>query len=86
MTNLNNKILVSWAVLILDEKASIDDVPVKLQAGVQEVLDYFTQAVDKPNSTKSYTDATGTTTTTSASEPTADLIANADKAVADTTK
>ncbi|GAX07257.1 hypothetical protein IWT25_02611 [Secundilactobacillus pentosiphilus] len=41
MTKLNNATQVLFASLILNGKASIDDVPDKLKEGVQAELDFF---------------------------------------------
>ncbi len=41
MTKLNNATQVLFASLILNGKASIDDVPAKLKDGVQAELDFF---------------------------------------------
>lgn len=58
MTKLNNATNVLFSALILNGKASIDDVPEKLRDGVQAELDFFNdigieedtpqKAVDKP--------------------------------------
>ncbi len=41
MTKLNNATNVLFSALILNGKASIDDVPAKLKDGVQAELDFF---------------------------------------------
>lgn len=41
MAKLNNATAVLFASLILNSKASIDDVPEKLKDGVQAELDFF---------------------------------------------
>lgn len=41
MAKLNNPTNVLFSALILNGKASIDDVPAKLRAGVQAELDFF---------------------------------------------
>lgn len=58
MAKLNNATAVLFASLILNSKASIDDVPEKLRDGVQAELDFFNdigivddtpqKVVDKP--------------------------------------
>lgn len=84
---MNNKILVSWAVLILDEKASIDDVPTKLQSGVQEVMDYFTQAVtEAPKETADSTEPATKPAKVPVTESTDQVVADANDAVKEATK
>lgn len=58
MTKLSNSTNVLFSALILNGKASIDDVPAKLRAGVQAELDFFNDI-----------DITGTAETTAADTP-----------------
>lgn len=83
---MNNKALVSWTILILDEKASIDDVPAKLQAGVQEVMDYFTQAVTDAPKEEDNTEPDAEVVKAPITESTDQVIANANNAVEEATK
>lgn len=49
---MNNASNVALALLILDNKMTIEDVPAQLQAGVSEVVDYFTKTASNANQTE----------------------------------
>ena len=73
---MNNASNIMWAQLILDGKATIEDVPEQLQAGVSEVVAYFTKTVEpaksKPTTEPTTTPAsTATTVATTADTATA---------------
>lgn len=55
---MNNKTNIFWAQLILDNQATIEDVPAQLQAGVSEVVAYFTKTA-QPSSTLTFVDEDG---------------------------
>ena len=55
---MNNASNVAFAILILDGKATIEDVPAQLQAGVSEVVAYFTKTA-QPSSTLTFVDEDG---------------------------
>ncbi|KRN20674.1 hypothetical protein FD14_GL001466 [Secundilactobacillus similis DSM 23365 = JCM 2765] len=80
-----------WAQLILDNKAAIEDVPAQLQAGVGEVVDYFTKnaqpAESKPTTEPTTAPASVATTVATTGQSDADqAIDDANKAVDDATK
>ena len=74
---MNNKTNIFWAQLILDNQATIEDVPAQLQAGVSEVVAYFTktaqsaesQPATEPTPTTPVSAATTVATTDTATAP-----------------
>lgn len=88
---MNNKTNVFWAQLILDNQATIEDVPASLQAGVSEVVAYFTKtaqpAESKPTTEPTTAPASVATTVATTGQSDADqAIDDANKAVDDATK
>lgn len=88
---MNNASNIMWAQLILDNKATIEDVPAQLQAGVSEVVAYFTKttqsAESKPTTEPTTAPASTATTVATTGQSDADqAIDDANKAVDDATK
>lgn len=75
---MNNPSNVMWAQLILDNQATIEDVPAQLQAGVSEVVDYFTKTDSNANQTE-IADKTDTTKPTDEPSGDTDKVATVDK-------
>lgn len=88
---MNNASNVALALLILDNKMTIEDVPAQLQAGVSEVVAYFTKTA-QPADTKPATEPTtapasvATTVATTGQSDADQAIDDANKAVDDATK
>lgn len=89
---MNNPSNVMWAQLILDKQATIEDVPAQLQAGVSEVVAYFTKTAQSAESKPATEPAAATpastaTTVATTGESDADqAIDDANQAVEDATK
>lgn len=89
---MNNASNVALALLILDNKMTIEDVPAQLQAGVSEVVAYFTKTTEpaesKPATEPTSTTPVGTDTTvaTTGQSDADQAIDDANQAVEDATK
>ncbi|WP_461243691.1 hypothetical protein [Secundilactobacillus muriivasis] len=89
---MNNKTNIFWAQLILDNQATIEDVPAQLRDGVSEVVAYFTKTAQSAESQPATepaptTSASTATTVATAGQSDADqAIDDANKAVDDATK
>lgn len=88
---MNNASNVAFAILILDNQATIEDVPEQFQAGVSEVVAYFTKTVEpaeyKPAAKPTTTPASTATTVATTGQSDADqAIDDANQAVEDATK
>lgn len=79
---MNNKTNIFWAQLILDNQATIEDVPAQLQAGVSEVVAYFTKTAQSAD-TKPTTEPTPTTPASAATTVAATGQSDADQAITD---
>lgn len=79
---MNNKTNVFWAQLILDNQATIEDVPAQLQAGVSEVVAYFTKTA-QPAESKPATQPTPTTPVSAATTVATTGQSDADQAIED---
>lgn len=58
---MNNKANIAFAVLILDNQMTIEDVPETLQYGVTEVVNYFTKKDDEATTTEPSTEKSAAT-------------------------
>ena len=89
---MNNASNVALALLILDNKMTISDVPAQLQAGVSEVVAYFTKTAQSAESQPATEPApttsasTATTVATTGQSDADQAIDDANKAVDDATK
>lgn len=89
---MNNKANVFWAQLILDNQATIEDVPAQLQAGVSEVVAYFTKTTESAESqpatepVPTTSASTATTVATTGQSDADQAIDDANQAVDDATK